>query len=366
MYFVLDDVTLLYTPKTRDSATRIGNHLVLKIEESERYKFQMHEITPTKYNNGELDVQIPVNVRGRHAYVIHAFVDGDKYDPDIGLSQLELIDEALWQSSVGEITYVLADFPYQRKERTTKKRTPISVKRKLGSIINAHPSVRKRIVCLDLHSDAIMMAVECTFDQLNPSPLFAKYIMQQPGSEKHVVVAPEYPEVVVSPDVGGTARAREFAKFLHNNDLAIIDKRRPKPGEAEIMNIIGDVKNRHCLVRDDKIDTGKTTIKGVRALMNEGAKGADIYATHGEFNPDQDNPEWIPENEFRKLYNEFGTRVMTTDSIPHSQEYIEGNRDWLTVISNAPILASGIYRIQTRGSISELIEGKYELPLEIL
>jgi ribose-phosphate pyrophosphokinase len=257
---------------------------------------------------------------------------------------LYLIDDALRRSSVEKITYVLPHIPYQRKDRMDKPRVPISARRTVQMVIDTNYSIPTRIVTFDMHAGQIQGFVSFPLDHLNASPIFVDYLRQLSDPDTFVIV---------SPDTGGVTRARHMAKKLNNNEIVLVDKRRPAPGEAEVMHIVGEeiVKDRPCVIRDDIADTGGTACKAANALREAGATYIYLCATHGVFSRQKNNGR-TAEEEFRKS----GIKVITTDTIPRSEDYIEANKDWLTVLSVVPMTAEAIYRIQTRGSLSELIE----------
>ncbi len=368
MKFDLDDVAVLYSPSMETFANSVSSYLTAKLEGSERSKFALGQIRADWFNSNEWDIQIMNNVRERHAYVIHAFTgENGRYSPNDGLMALYLIDNALRLSSAREITYILPHIPYQRKDHMDKPRVPISAKRTSQMIMDPAYPIPTRVVTFDMHSGQIQGFFPFPVDHLNASPLFVRYFKKQPQVEELVVAgvlrngetygnikSSEDDFTVISPDAGGAQRARYMAKKLNNNEIALIDKRRPEPGMAEVMHVVGkeNIAGKPCIMRDDIVDTAGTAIGGAYALTESGATAKYLCATHGILSQDRKKPERVTEEEIRKS----GLKVVITDTIPRPQSYLDANKDWLTVLSVAPMVAESIYLIQTRGSISELID----------
>lgn len=340
--FDLDEVAIIYSPDFEDFAERVRKALA---EECKRDGIEFGKIHVRYFNNGEIYPRILMNVRERHAYVLHTFTGEDhKYNPNSGFMCLYLIDDALLRSSVREITYVLPHVPYQRQDRRKESRTPISAQRAIRMLLDPG-KVIKRLVTFDMHAGQIEGFVNYDpVDPLNAAPLFVDYFKNHQEADNFTIV---------SPDAGGADRARYMARKLNNNEIALIDKRRPEAGVAEVMYVVGreNVSGRPCIILDDMIDTAGTAIKAAEAIRKEGAADVYLCATHPVMSLDKRTPDIPTEEKLRKS----GMKVITTDTIPRSREYLEENKDWLTVLSVADRAAEAIHIIQTRGSISELI-----------
>ncbi|MGZ8924457.1 MAG: ribose-phosphate pyrophosphokinase [Nitrososphaeraceae archaeon] len=277
------------------------------------------------FSDGETKVEIKNNVRGSKAFIIQSTCA----PANNTLMELILMADALHRSSVKEIVAILPYLGYTRQDRRPGyARSPISA-RVIADLIQ---SVKiDHIVTMDLHVDQIQGFFGIPVDNLSASRVFVKDILK-----KYVEENP----IVVSPDVGSVARARSFAKKI-NCDLAIIDKRRPKANVSEVMNIIGDVHDRVCVLYDDMIDTGGTLCKAADALMNQGAKKVVAYCTHPILSGDAlDN------------INSSGlTELVVTDSIPLKIQFTSGK---VRQLSTAEIFAETIRRLDEGNSISEL------------
>ncbi len=236
--------------------------------------------------------------------------------------------DALKRASAQRITAVLPYYGYARQDRKDRPRMPISAKlvASLLETAGAH-----RILALDLHAAQIQGFFEIPVDHMFATPVFIDYFKPMVTQDS----------VVVSPDAGGVERARAFAKRLEL-PLAIIDKRRTEVNVAEVMHIIGDIQGKHCFVVDDLIDTAGTLVKGVEALMSQGAKSVRAVATHAVFS----GPA-IDRIEASSI-----TEVVVTDSIPLSGRAMECGR--VKVLSVAPLLARAIQSIHEDGSVSAL------------
>jgi len=244
--------------------------------------------------------------------------------------ELLLIIDALKRSSADRITAVLPYFGYARQDRKDRPRVPISA-RLVASLIEragAH-----RVLALDLHAAQIQGFFDIPVDHLFATPVLLEYFRNQSIEDV----------TVVSPDAGGVERARAFAKRM-NAPLAIIDKRRDEPNVAEIMNIIGDVRGRNCILLDDLIDTAGTLVKGADAIMAAGAKSVTAAATHGVFS----GPA------IERIENSQLREVVCTNSIPLKAEAAASGR--IRVMSVAPLLARAIQSIHGETSISILFE----------
>ena len=298
----------------------------LAAEIADRLFIELSDARISTFADGESYIQIKENVRGSDVFVVQ---------PTCGpvnqhLMELLLIIDALKRSSADRITAVLPYFGYARQDRKDRPRVPISA-RLVASLIEragAH-----RVLALDLHAAQIQGFFDIPVDHLFATPVLLEYFRNQSIDDV----------TVVSPDAGGVERARAFAKRM-NAPLAIIDKRRDEPNVAEIMNIIGDVRGRNCILLDDLIDTAGTLVKGAEAIMAGGAKSVTACATHGVLSgPAVDR---IVKSQIRE--------VVFTNSIPLKPEATASGR--IRVLSVAPLLARAIQSIHGETSISILFE----------
>ena len=219
-----------------------------------------------RFNDQEIFVEVYENVRGEDMFLIQPTSN----PANDNLMELMIMADALRRSSAARITAVIPYFGYARQDRRTKARTPISAKLVANMVTT---SGIDRVLTMDLHAAQIQGFFDIPVDNLYASPIFALDI-------KHHFRDCLDEVMVVSPDVGGVARARELAKRI-DAPLAIVDKRRERPGEAEVMNIIGDVEGRSCILFDDIVDSGGTLCNAAEALIEKGATSVLAYITHG-------------------------------------------------------------------------------------
>jgi ribose-phosphate pyrophosphokinase len=220
--------------------------------------------TIKRFADQEISVEIHENIRGEDVFVIQS----TSYPANDNLMELLLMLDALKRSSARRVTAVIPYFGYARQDRKSSPRSPISAKLVANLITQAGAD---RVLTMDLHAGQIQGFFDIPVDNLYAAPMFAKDIAKTYAGRDLVIV---------SPDVGGVVRARNLATRLHC-DLAIIDKRRPKAGVSEVMNVIGDVEGRDCILVDDIVDSGGTLINAAKALIKEGAVSASVYVTHG-------------------------------------------------------------------------------------
>ena len=217
-----------------------------------------------RFNDMEIFVEIQENVRGQDMFVVQS----TSFPANDHLMELLIIIDALKRASAKRITAVIPYFGYARQDRKSGSRTPISAKLVANLITRAGAD---RVLTMDLHADQIQGFFDVPVDNLFAGPVMVRDIKQ------HMNIANS---VVVSPDVGGVVRARALAKRL-GTPLAIVDKRRERAGDSEVMNIIGDVKGKSCILIDDIVDSGGTLVNAAEALLVEGAKDVTAYITHG-------------------------------------------------------------------------------------
>jgi ribose-phosphate pyrophosphokinase len=278
----------------------------------------------SSFSDGEVFVEILENVRGRDVFVLQPTCAPTN---DHLMELLTMID-ALKRASANRITAAMPYFGYARQDRKSRSRTAITAKLVADLITSAGAN---RVLTMDLHADQIQGFFDVPVDNIYASPILLGDIWRK-----------SYPElIVVSPDVGGVVRARAIAKRLEV-DLAIIDKRRPRPNESVVMNIIGDVEGRTCVLVDDMVDTANTLCEAAHALKAQGAVKVCAYCTH----PVLSGPamERIARSELDEL--------VVTDTIPLSKEAQESQK--IRVLSVAELMAETIRRIAEEDSVSSL------------
>ncbi|WP_338332204.1 ribose-phosphate pyrophosphokinase [Acetobacter sp. LMG 32666] len=221
-------------------------------------------VTVRRFADMEVFVEIHENVRGEDVFVIQSTCT----PTNDNLMELLIMLDALRRGSAKRITAVIPYFGYARQDRKSGPRTPISAKLVANLLVEAGAS---RVLTLDLHAMQIQGFFDIPVDNLYAAPLFVRDIRAQYGDRDLMIV---------SPDVGGVVRARQLAQRL-NTDLAIIDKRRERAGVSEVMNVIGDVSGRHCLLVDDIVDSGGSLCNAARAIAKQGAASVGAYVTHG-------------------------------------------------------------------------------------
>lgn len=278
-----------------------------------------------RFNDMEIFVEIQENVRGRDVFVLQP----TSYPTNDHLMELLVTLDALRRASARRITAVIPYYGYARQDRKTAARTPITAKLVANLITTAGAN---RVVTLDLHAGQIQGFFDIPTDNLYAQPVLVNDIRNLPD-----VTAP----LIVSPDVGGVARARAHAKSL-DADLAIIDKRRERAGESEVMNIIGDVKGRHCIMVDDIVDSAGTLCNAAVALKNAGAASVRAYVTHGV----------LTGGAVARVANSPLKELVITDTIAATEAIQMATN--IRQLSIAPLLAEAILRISEDRSVSSL------------
>ncbi len=279
----------------------------------------------TRFSDGEIFVEINENVRGADVFIIQPTC------PPVNENLVELLImiDAARRASARRITAVIPYYGYARQDRKTAPRTPITAKLVANVIVVAGA---KRVLTMDLHAGQIQGFFDIPVDHLYAMPVFLEYLKDKFRGEEIVIV---------SPDAGGVERAREYAKRL-NASMAIVDKRRPRPNESEVMNIIGDVKDKIAVIIDDIIDTAGTICKAASAIMDRGAKEVYAVATH----PVLSGPA------VERLAQSPIKEVVVSDTIPLREE--AQRLDKIKVLSVSKLLGEAIRRIHTDDSISSL------------
>jgi len=281
-----------------------------------------------RFADDEIFVEIHENVRGEDVFVLQS----TSYPANDNLMELLICIDALKRASARRITAVIPYFGYARQDRKPGPRTPISAKLVANIITTAGAD---RVLSIDLHAGQIQGFFDIPTDNLYGAPVMSADIQARFGSEELMIV---------SPDVGGVVRARALAKRLDNAPLAIVDKRRERAGESEVMNIIGDVKGRFCILIDDIVDSGGTLCNAAQALMDQGAKGVAAYCTHGV----------LSGGAVARVDQSVLKELVITDSIA-ATEAVEAS-DKVRVLTIAPLLGEAIRRIADESSVSSLFD----------
>ena len=276
-----------------------------------------------KFSDGEIAVEILENVRGSDVFVLQPTC----YPTNDNLIELLVLIDALKRASAGRITAAIPYFGYARQDRRPRSaRVPISAKLVANMLTSAGVD---RVLTVDLHADQIQGFFDIPVDNIYASPVLLRDIKLK-----------GYPDaIMVSPDMGGVMRARAFAKGI-GTELAIIDKRRPKANEAEVMNIIGDISGKNCIIIDDMIDTAKTLCKAAEALKKRGANKVYAYATHAVFSDDA----------IQRINDSIIDEVVVTDTIPLITDCPK-----IRIVTISDLLAETIRRINNEESISLLL-----------
>ena len=282
-----------------------------------------------RFADNEVFVTIDENVRGEDVFIIQS----TSYPANDNLMELLICIDALKRASGRRITAVLPYFGYARQDRKTGGRTPISAKLVANLITR---SGADRVLTMDLHAGQIQGFFDIPTDNLLPAPLIANDIRDYYGRKASELM-------IVSPDVGGVVRARALASRL-GCDLAIVDKRRSGPGQSEVMNIIGDVSGRSCILFDDIIDSAGTLCNAAKALTEHGATEVSAYVTHGVLSD--------PANQ--RIADSVLREVVVTDSI-EQPDLIRGNGK-IRLLSAASLIGEAIRRIANEESVSKLFD----------
>jgi len=300
-----------------------SSNLPLAQRIAEHMGIELGKIDIKRFSDGEISVKITENVRGSDIFLIQS--TGNPANDNI--IELLLIMDAFRRASAKRITLVIPYYGYGRQDRKVEPRVPISAKviASLFEKIGAN-----RVVAVDLHADQIQGFFDIPVDHLFAAPVLVKYFKE---------LRLEDP-IIVSPDSGGAERARFFAKHLNCN-LAIIDKRRERANEADVMHIIGDVENKTCIMIDDMIDTAGTISKGASALKEHGAKLIYAAATHGVLS----GPA------IERLQESVIEKVILTDTL-NLEKY--SSMEKFSVLSIAPLIGETILRIHDERSVSTL------------
>jgi ribose-phosphate pyrophosphokinase len=285
------------------------------------------DCTVKRFADKEIYVEIHENVRGEDVFVLQS----TSFPANDNLMELLILTDALRRSSARRITAVLPYFGYARQDRRAAGRTPISAKLVANLIAGAGVN---RVITLDLHAAQIQGFFDIPTDNLYSAPVMTRDIEEHYDTNSMMIV---------SPDVGGVARARAIAQRI-GADLAIVDKRRPRAGVSEVMNIIGDVSGKSCLLIDDIVDSGGTLINAAEALLKAGAKEVSAYITHGVLS--EGASERIGSSKLKEL--------VITDSIEETQAQRDAQN--IRRIPIAPLIGEAIARTASEQSVSSLFD----------
>jgi len=298
----------------------------LAFKVAERLYTKLGNATVSRFSDGEISVEIHENVRGSDVFIIQSTCA----PTNDNLMELIVMIDALRRASAGRITAVIPYFGYARQDRRVRS-APITAKVVADFLSNVGVD---RVLTIDLHAEQIQGFFDVPVDNAFGTPLLLEDMVKRDFHDP----------IVVSPDIGGVVRARATAKLLNDIDLAIIDKRRPKANVAKVMNIIGDVRGRDCIIVDDMIDTGGTLAKAAEALKEHGARKVYAYATHAIFSG----------NAAENLENSMIDEIIVTDSIPLCDKMQRVSKVKQLTLSD--MLAETIRRISNEESISAMFD----------
>jgi ribose-phosphate pyrophosphokinase len=308
---------LLTGNSNKDLSQKISKFLKTKLVHSSIKKFA----------DGEIYIEINENIRGNSIFLIQS-ISSPAND---NLMELLLCVDALKRSSAKNITTVIPYFGYARQDRKVAPRTSISAKLVSNLITKAGAD---RVVTVDLHAGQIQGFFDIPVDNLFATPIFSRHIKKNIKGKNLICV---------SPDVGGVERTRALARKL-DLSIAIIDKRRPMPGKSQVMNVVGNVKNKTCIIVDDIIDSGGTIVNAAKALIDRGAKEVHVYITHGVLSGEAVN----------KIKNSQIKNLVITDTIDNSNKLKKAKN--IEVLSICNLLGEAIKRISNSTSVSDLFK----------
>ena len=300
---------------------------ILAREISEELKVEIIDVSVTRFSDQEVFVEINENIRGKNIFVIQS----TSMPANDNVMELLITIDALKRASANTVTAVIPYFGYARQDRKVGPRTPISAKLIADILTTAGIN---RLLTIDLHAGQIQGFFNIPVDNLYAAPVITKDILDNYKNKDLVVI---------SPDVGGVVRARGIAKRI-NGDLAIVDKRRDKANESEVMNIIGNIKGRDCIIVDDIVDTAGTLCNAAEALIESGAKSVSAYITHGVLSGPA--VERIKTSKLNEL--------VITDSIAPTKLILDASN--IRILNLAPLIAEAIKRISSDSSVSSLFD----------
>ncbi len=313
----LADMKLFAGNANRDLAQRVASYL----------KIDLGRITATRFSDGEIRVLVDESARGNDVFLLQPTCN----PVNDSLMELLIMLDAFRRASARRITVVMPYFGYARQDKKTKPREPITARlvADLIQVAGAH-----RVVCVDLHAEQIMGFFDIPVDHLYAGPIVGRWMIEQGYHDDDIVV--------VSPDVAGVTRARALAEMLHA-PIAIVAKRRPEPNKVDILEIVGEVDDKRCVMIDDMVDTGGSVIQGAEALLKRGAKDVIVSCTHAVFSG----------NASQRMQDSVISKVICMDTIPIPSDRVFPK---LTVLPIAPLVGEAIRRIHTNQSVSSLFE----------
>ncbi|WP_339693073.1 ribose-phosphate pyrophosphokinase [Celeribacter baekdonensis] len=314
----------------------LGNAIARRLSMHRGMSIDLCDARVERFNDGEIFVEVYENVRGEDMFIVQPTSN----PANDNLMELLIITDALRRSSAGRITAVIPYFGYARQDRRTKARTPITAKLVANMLVEAGI---ERVLTLDLHATQIQGFFDIPVDNLYASPVFALDI-------KHNFKEGLEDIMIVSPDVGGVARARELAKRIEA-PLSIVDKRREKAGEVAEMTVIGNVAGKKCIIVDDLVDTAGTLCKAAELLMEHGAAEVHAYISHGVLS----GPA------VERVTNSKLSSLVITDSI-EAGDAVKACKN-IRIVPTAPLFAQAIINTWNGTSVSSLFEDKTLVPL---
>ena len=302
----------------RDLATRVADYL----------NIPLGRLTSTKFSDGEIRIMVDESARGKDVFLLQPTC----FPANDSIMELLIMLDAFRRASAGRITVVMPYFGYARQDKKIKPREPVTARLVADLIQQAGAG---RVVACDLHAEQIMGFFHIPVDHLYAGPIIGRYMLEQGYGEDEDIV-------VVSPDVAGVGRARALAEMLHA-PIAIIAKRRPEPNKVDIVEIIGDVDGKKCVMIDDMIDTAGSIVQGAEALLKRGAIQVIASCTHPV----------LSGNASQRLQDSVVARVITMDTIPLGPEK---QFEKLTILPSAPLIGEAIRRIFLNKSVSTLFD----------
>ena len=315
MYTERRNIKIFSCNANRELASAIAKNLLLDLGQAE----------VSQFSDGEISVKIDETIRGADVYIIQS----TSSPVNDNLMELLIMIDAMKRASAGRINAVIPYYGYARQDRKAKARDPITAKLVADLIMAAGAD---RVLTMDLHANQIQGYFDIPVDHLLGMPILAKYFKEKQMDDL----------VIVSPDHGSVTRARNLAQYL-NCPIAIIDKRRPEPNKSEIMNIIGNIEGKNCIIIDDMIDTAGTICNAANAIKNLGAKAVFAGATHAVLSgPAVDR---IKDSAIEEMV------LLNTVPLPEEKKL-----DKMTFLSVAPLFAEAMTRVFTNGSISVLFD----------
>ena len=300
---------------SKSLSSKITNHIGVSLADTSLRTF----------NDNEIFVEINENIRGEDVFIVQS----TSHPANDHLMELLITIDAAKRGSAKRITAVIPYYGYARQDRKTGPRTPITAKLVANLITSAGAD---RVLTMDLHAGQIQGFFDMPVDNLFTTPLFARFIKKNIKSKNFICV---------SPDAGAIERTRALATKI-NADLAIIDKRRPEPGKSKVMNIIGNVKGKDCVIIDDIIDSGGTIINAADALIKKGAKSVYVFISHAV----------LSGNAIKNIQKSKIKKLIITDTIDNSKKIKKTNK--IQVLSIAQLMAEAIKRISNSTSVSSL------------